>query len=297
VSNFYFISPISHKSDYLYDTLVPTFISEGHSIVDDIEKADFVFYDLWVGCGEYDRGVIAKAIVMRLPVYVFDFFDFNDRVTWQGFSNFENVKHEWWAYNLLLFLKTGLVKTYFMRKMNKTLKYPDYVKPIEHIIEYYFGEVSESDLFNREFDICFIGNTSPERRSVVSELQKYFKCDIHWTNENGKLSHEDWIKRHYSSKMFLEADGGGYGSERPFKLMSTAIMLRQKNNMFRLNDWGDGDSSIDIKEVPTRFDIEDLQLLLSEPETLYSIYKKGNENLKTYFTAEARAKYVLNSIQ
>jgi len=260
--------------------------------VDDPNEADVVFWDLHTREKSYEAGLV-YSIDNGLPVVIFDFWDYfgMSKETWPHLP-FASLR----ALVADINMKNKCV--WFVRKMSKEKKYPTNIFPIEHIIEYDFPLVSKNDLFNREFDVCFIGNESPQRRNVVKGLiDAGFKVDIHWTNEKGKLPHDEWIKRHYNAKFFLEADGGGFGSERPFKLMSIAPMLRQANNMLRNSDWVDCNDCCDIGENITDSDIDYLSDTLSDSGHLYELYLSGHERLKTYFSAEYRANYILSILK
>ncbi len=267
-----YIEPTGYHTPLLFDTFKETFSKEGYVETDDERETDYFFIDLY----SYQKSA-------RFVPFVEDklvFFDFSD---YGGMSKEEQPN--WSKHN------GGNKVIYFMRKMDKTKQYPPYVYPIEHIIECDFPLVTKEELFNREYDVCFVGNESPQRREAAYKLQQQFKCDFYWTSENEKLSHEQWIKRHYNAKMFLESDGGGYGSERPFKLMSTAPMLRQKNTMLRINDWQSGIDCLDISDTYV------IGELLKDKDWLYEVYINGHNKLKAYFTAEYRAKYILDVLK
>lgn len=295
----YFISPVGRKSDRLYDTFEETFKAEGHEIVRNSLDADIVFYDLWCGWGEYNPVTISEVIRKKLPIIVFDFFDFNDNVAWHGFTNFQNVKHESWALNLLLFLDAGLVKAYFMRKMNKNMKYPAYVYPIEEtqFKDHDFPPVSEDELFNRPNDVCFIGAESKERRAVIDELLKHpqIKVDYHFTKE--RIPHDEWLNRHRQAKFFLSADGGGFSDERSYQLITTSAFLRQTNNHYQLHPFKNGISCMDIEPSFAEVDIPNLKSILTDKGWLYNLYLSGIQHMKNYYSQGYRAKYILNILK
>jgi hypothetical protein len=294
--NFYFISPIGKKSDYLYDTFIPTFERLGHKIVSDIQLAECVFYDLWCGWGEYDKGEIEATIKNELPVVVFDFFDYSDRVHWHGWHNWDAVTNQNWASNLKRFIDRDLVKVYFMRKIHRHLEYPTFVHPIECVLypTHYFELVSEEELFNRPNDIFFIGNTSKERESVCNELAKHFKCDFILGQE--RIPHDEWLRRARNAKMFLTADGGGWSDERPYQLINIAAMLRQNNNHKQLHEFHDMVFSVNISKNPTSADILNIENVLSLSKLLYYIYISGATYMKEHYSSIARANYVLETV-
>lgn len=281
----YFISPVGKKSDLLFDTFISAFEGKGHKIVNHIQEGDVVFFDVYSRLGTYYLPDVDYANLSGLPVVMFDATDYG------GMS-----KEEW--HKPRVFLNNQVI--YFIRKMDKTLEYPKWVYPYEVIIypDHDFTPVSKEELFNRPYDICFIGNTSPTRQNVVNGLLNAgFKMDIHWTNEKGKLSHDEWLDRHRQAKFFLSADGGGFSDERSYQLITIAPMLKNRNNHLQANPFKDGVNCWQTDELPTRFDIEDLQLVLSDKNMLYDIYISGIDHMKKYYTAEYRAEYILKTLE
>lgn len=121
--------------------------------------------------------------------------------------------------------------------------------------------------------------------------------DWHWTHEQGKLPHDEWISRARRSKMFLSADGGGYNDERSYQLIYTATLLKQDNNQIVLHDFRDGIECLKISETPSQIDIENVKAALCNKERLYSIYLKGIERTGRYFNPSYRAQYILDTLK
>lgn len=281
----YFISPIGMKTPMLFDTFIPTFESKGHTIVSDIKECSVVFIDLCSFLGKFETEEWSYTWKNKIPVVFFDATDY-------GAMSKEVFKPSFLEY---FFSNCKIV--YFMRKMDKTIKYPLWVFPYE-IIQYPdhdFTPVSKEELFNRPYDICFIGNTSPTRENVCNGLRCHFKCDF--VLGQPRIEHEEWLNRHRNSKLFLVADGGGFNDERAYQLITISTLLKQDNNQLVLNDFEDVVDCIKVNEYPTRFDIEDLQLILSESHTLYSIYLNGIKKMKKYYNPEYRANYILNVLK
>lgn len=289
--NIYFISPIGYYTKELFPTFIETFVSKGHSVVNDINAADVVFWDLFSWLGNFDIKVACDVINNKIPVVVFDAVDYGAM-----------SKEKWWYHNgtrddawheIIMECKT----VYFMRKMDKTVSYPSWVYPYEvcYYKDHDFKPVSKEELFNRPFDICLIANTSPTRVNVVNGLKDHFKCDFILGEE--RLPHEAWLNRHRLSKFFISADGGGFSDERAQQLFSVSPMIKQINNQLVLNDFISGVDCIKIDEHPSREDILELSNILNNKDKLYSIYLKGIDRMKTYFSEEYRANYILETLK
>ena len=286
MAKFYCISPIGKESPDLFQTFIPTFTEQGHSFVSSVEEADVILYDLFSGicrCSEAD----ALAIYGKgKPVVVFDETDFG------GMSK-EVWDNESWK--VIRWVKKVI---YFMRKMSRGVKYPGWVFPYEKTIQNSFPITTKEELCSRPYDFCFIGNESPTRRNVVKGLQDAgFKIDVHWTSEKGKISHEDWLNRHRRAKLFLESDGGGFASERPYQLFTISPMLRQKNNHLQVHPFKDYVNCLEVSEVPTKEEIEGIKAVLSDPDYLFEIYESGVEYMREHYSQEARSKYILSILK
>lgn len=290
---FYFISPIDKSDPDLFPSFVETFKNEGHEIVENIRNAEIIFYDWFSWMGEFDGSIAHYAMESKLPIVIFDETDFGgmSKEVWneKGWTEVSNERRF----------------VYFMRKMDKTKEYPNWVYPYEKCIDQrcYFNQfVSKEHLQNRPFDVCFIGNNSPQRENFINSLvgSGKIKADIHWTNESGKVEHNEWVNRHFNSKMFISADGGGFGDERPYQLMRVAAFLKQRNSQLILNDFVDLSECIKIGDSDGNVSAEEIDALckiLNDTDYLYQIYLRGIVKLKTFYTEEYRAKYILSILK
>lgn len=293
----FFISPIGFKTPNLFDSFEKTFQDKGHSIVTDIKDADVIFFDMFSGLGTYDEYILDKALDKEVPIICFDATDFGAMSKEKWFlddSVYNDKSQDKKFVRAVIYNEIAVV--YFMRKMDKTKKYCPFVYPYElcYYKDHDFKPVSKEELFNRPNDICFIGNTSPTRENVINGLKDYFKCDFSLGQE--RIPHEEWLNRHRQSKMFLEACGGGFGSERPYQLITIAPMLRVHSNHLIHEDFLDGEDCWEINEIPSEVNIESLKFLLNS-QVLYQIYLAGIERMKTYFNEEYRANYILSVLK
>jgi len=275
-------------------------MAQGHTITENIQEAECVFFDMHSGYLPYDMAVLDLVLENRLPVVVFDAHDYHGNSTknWYWLWNYKTVLDNDWV-KFLTSAKDRCKVIYFMRKIQTDNEFPDWVYPYElcQFPDHDFPLVSKDELNSRPFDACFIGAESARRRQFVDALQKEgrLKLDIQFTTE--RIPHDEWLNRHRQAKFFIESDGGGLGSERPYQLMSISPMLKQKNNQLIVNNFEDVVDCVILNQSPSRFDIEDFQVILSEAETIYNIYMKGNERMKKHFSWQARANYILDTLK
>jgi hypothetical protein len=300
MSKFYFISPIGATSPGLFETFPATFVANGHSITNYINEATCVFFDMHSGYLPYDWNVLNVVLEKRLPVCVFDCHDYHGNSTknWYYFSLQNYIANDWAKF---LWLAKEFCKPFihFLRKMQTDNNFPDWVYPFEYVQfpDHDFPLTTSQELNSRPYDACFIGAKSPRREAFINALQQdgRLKLDIQWTTE--RIPHEDWLNRHRQAKFFIEADGGGLGSERPYQLMPISIMLKQENLQKINNDWISGFECVKLPSVPTIGDFIHLLPIIRDHNLMYHIYLKGNEKLKTYFSEQYRANYILDILK
>lgn len=304
---FYFISPIGATSPGLYETFNDTFVKEGHSIVSDIRVADIVFFDLHSGYLPYDLDLLRYVIDNGLPVVVFDAHDYHCNSTkhWYGGNDWSNLvpcMDNMWARFLYEAKDKCKPLIYFMRKMQVDGNFGNNAYPYELCLypDHDFAATTMEELSSRPNDICFIGCKSPHREKVINGLLSdgRLKVDYQFTEE--RIPHNEWLNRHRQAKFFLEADGGGLGSERPYQLIKIAPMLRQRNLQKIAHDWRDGKTCLKISTTDgtvLKADIDAIVNTIKDPEKLYEIYTEGIAHMGLYFTPEARSLYILNIIK
>lgn len=286
----FFLSPIGCYTKELFLTFIETFVNNGHTIVSNIEEADTIFLDLFSGLGNYDHSLVNYTRDHRLPCIIFDATDYGA------------MSKEIFYVNSIAHLKIKCKIIYFMRKMDKTISYPSWIYPYEvcYYKDHDFKPISKEELFNRPVDITFIGNQSPTRNNVCNGLINHFKCDFILGEE--RLEHEGWLNRHRLSKFFISADGGGYTDERAQQLFSIAPMIKQRNNQLVLNDFEDVYECVKVGDYEgngtiSALDISNIGLVISNQNWLYDMYLKGIHKMKTYFSEEFRANYILETLK
>lgn len=286
----YFISPVDYVTPDLFSSFTKTFKEQGHIVTDNIHEADCVFFDLHTRIGGYNQSELDLIVHKNITTIFFDAWDYGamSKEEWPGI-------HISQIHDLIAF--SDIKKIFFVRKMYKNKEYPSYCYPYELTMyqDHIFEPVTKDELFNRPNDICFIGNTSPTRENVTNELKKYFKCDFVLGQE--RIPHDEWLDRHRNSKLFLEACGGGFGSERPYQLTNISAQLRNKTSQLFVSPPEDLINSIEINEVPTRDDLGKIRMVLNDKEKLYQIYLNGISRMKKYFNEESRSLYVLDVLK
>jgi hypothetical protein len=296
-----FISPIDvPPTPLLFDTMVETFIDNGHFIVDDIKEADCVMVDLHSGIGGYDKFELNIAVSNKMSFVFFDETDYggckDGTEEWFGFNRLDDNGY---CNNMFGLITLNCPTVYFMRKVDKTKQFPSWVYPYEltQYPDHIFETVSEEELFNREYDIVWVGNESPTRRNTVDGLLKHgFNMKVVWTNETGKIEHNEWLNLHRQGKMFLTSCGGGFGDERPYQLIYISSMLRTKNNQLIVHNFREGLDCLEVSEHPTYPEIKILKDVLNNKEILYEIYLNGITRMRKYFNPKFRAQYILDTL-
>lgn len=300
----YFISPLSATSPGLFETFPVTFNAKGHNVVLNVRDADVVFFDSHSGYLPYDWNDLNYVLENKIPVVYFDAFDYHcdSSKHWFGFNDYEGLQqllHQDWA----AFLNQARQRcrlVYFMRKMQSNADYGSNVYPLELIQfpDHDFPLTSKEELSSRRYDACFIGAKSTRREKLINTLQSDGRFNIYcqWTEE--RIPHDKWLDRHRDARFFIEADGGGLGSERPYQLTTIAPMLKQVNLQVIHQDWMAGIDCMKINtEENTDIALNALLYVLSSPDTIYDIYLKGVDRLKKYFNPTYRTSYILNILK
>ncbi|MES2382381.1 MAG: hypothetical protein V4538_15145 [Bacteroidota bacterium] len=296
--NIYLLSPINKSTKELFPTFIKTFEEQGHTFTSGVYDSTVCFMDLFSGLGEYNQSVLNEIVERKIPIVYFDAFDYggckDGTEEWFGFDAMKYKGTAWcdFFWRTIAYCKV----VYFMRKKDKTKDYPKWVYSYELTMyeDHIFEPVTADELFNRPYDIFFAGNESPARRSVYEGLKDTgLKLDWYWSNEGGKLPHDEWVNRARQSKLFAACDGGGYNCERIYQLIYTGVLLKQRNNQFVLRDFTHGFSCLKVSEIPLSHEIDFIQKILSNKERLHNIYTLGIKNIEKYYNPQFRASYIL----
>lgn len=303
------LEPTGQKSYQLFDTMVETLMSQGHTFIEKAVDADVIFYDLWNVGGIYCKRDVDTILFWQKPVVCFDFKDQwgspLHRPNWWGFDDNKilgemSAKDQRWAVHLKQFLEAGLVKLCLMRKMAKSWEYPEWVRPIEVAMwpDHDFEPVSKDELMWRPNEVGFIGNATPWRANAATSLLSRVKSSDFFFPFH-RLPHEEWLKRHRECRMFMEADGGGFGSERPMQLITIAPMLKIRNDQRMAHPWVDNVNCIEVGRMYGEVTLEEAEWVHKkcyDGEFLHQIYLNGIQHAHDYYTPEARSRYVLEQM-
>lgn len=299
----FFISPIGLTTPNLFSSFVETFESKGHIITDNIYKADLVFFDLHSRGGKYDNVILDVVLKKKLPICVFDAWDYGSegmtKENWIGHNGWMFLYQNHHSWTEFMGEATFICRPFiwFLRKMTTQEKFPSFVHPYE-LIQYSdhdFAPVSKEQLFSRPYDFCFIGNVTPARANIVANLTRSFNVLSHFPID--RIPHNEWLDQHRRAKFYIEADGGGFGSERPYQLTTISPQLRQKNNQRMVHPWEDGVNCIEVGNswgVVSSEDVEKIKMYLTNPDKLYEIYINGIKHMKENFSAQSRSEYILS---
>ena len=324
VFNFY---PIGHEERQyfhhpnLFEALRVPLEKRGHELTSNFKEATIVNFDtgVWdlhdtdssipVGTySPYDPEIKQWILDNRIPVAIHDNFDHRGTPTyhcpWPGRNDWNDlipVLHQDWANFCYMLGKTKHPLIYFMRKMQNSAYYPDWVYPLEYPLFDEYPLTDPETLYNRPHDVSFLGEQSETRNNAIHDLKAdgRLKLDVHHVPSNKRLHFPDWVDRHKNAKLFMEADCS-MGSERPMRLMTIAPMLRirsdhripyPREDMVTQVEVGDYDGHI------SRFDVDKILRVVNDKDLLYSIYKNGVDHMKTFYSMEARSNYIIDRLE
>jgi hypothetical protein len=303
--------PVSQE-DWFFSTLA-ALRDRGHSFPHDVGSADIVFFEARYGPHAFDDAGLRIAISRRLPTVIFDFHDYPSygselKPQWLSWAaeNFSRLNSDlslrWqpWAGWVQTFFQHEMVRAYFMPNVSKSYTYPDWVHPISYTWspEWIQPEDSYDQFKNRPFDMCFIGMTSPPRATALCGLIEA-NFNVSWEWYVVRHPWREWIDKHRSAKLFIEADGNSVPN-RPMQLAWVAPMLKQNSDCRWVHDWEHGKDCVrfgDFRGNLTGADTGEILRYLSCPKELYEIYQAGRETLREHFSREARANYVADVIE
>lgn len=267
----------------LFPAFKKTFEQNGISETDDPNEATHCFYEQQSGDIKYDQDKLNKIKERGIPIICFDSREY-------GPLNKEN----WTPIDI-----SPLV--YFIRNMNKEEDYPDNCFPFDwsYFTECDYPVVSKEELFNRDFDVCFMGTESPVRTNLINGLKTdgRLKLNCEYRDHTQRFnSYDDFINEHRKAKVYLSCDGAGFTNERPNQLFSVAVMLKNKSIHKASKPFTDLVDCIEINEYPTREDVDKMLLILRDKDALYDIYLNGYCHTKNYYSPEYVSNYVLKTI-
>lgn len=313
----YDLRPHNHHPD-LFKALAPYLAKRGHEMIADINRADMILFDsnVW-DLGDisgprgryspYDKSVLDTVISRRLPIVFFDNFDYHGTPTfhcpWSGRNDWEDmlkIPDQQWAQFMYRASRPENCRVlYFLRKMQLSQTYPDWVFPLEYPLFDYYPMATKEELFNRPFDVCLLANASLPRINAMNDLKADGRLKVDAAMMPVRIPHAAWVDRHRHAKLFAEADAS-MGSERPQRLMTVAPMLRVKSDHripFPRQDMIHQVTVGDYAGHIYRADVDKILAVVNDADLLYSIYTQGAEHMIKYYSMDARCNYVIDVIE
>jgi len=280
--NVIYITP--NPNPRLFPTFKKTFEVSRHTNTDNPNEATHCFIEIQSGDIRYDQELLSRIKDSGIPIIAFDSREY-------GPLN----KDKWTPFELA----SPLI--YFMRNMNKDEEYPINVYPFDwaYFKECDYPTVSKDELFNREFDICFMGTESPVRTNLINGLMAdgRLKLNCEYRDHTQRFSkYSQFIDEHRKAKLYLSCDGAGFTNERPNQLFSVSAMLKNKNQHKAANPFTDLQNCIEINEPPTKEDIDKVLEVINDKDKLYDIYLNGYCHTKNFYSEEWAANYILKKI-
>lgn len=285
---FYLLYPKVPLNPCLFPTFLKPFSDKGHSFVLNIEDADCILFDLHTRIADYDQKEIDLVIEKGKFIATFDEFDKG------GMSNLEwpepLTQQQYEVFNHIR--KGGCKAVHFCRLLDKTKSYPENLYPYEKGVLYEEPMVTEDELFNREYDICFIANDAPQRERLRQILlgDGRLKCNIILGAE--KIPFDQWVNEHKKAKMFITWSAGGFTDERVQALFSIAVQVREDTNQLLMEEYTHLKNCIKLNSAPTKADIDTVVRIANDSVRLHQIYSQGYNFVKTYYTQD----YIANNI-
>lgn len=316
----YELRPMNHQPD-LFKALAGPLERRGHCLTRNIHEADIVNFDTEVWdlhdslpqypkgtYSPYDWNVLGIVLDKKIPVAINDNFDHHGwpehHCTWPGKNNWDDLKSvqdQDWAKFLMMIGKNNHPLIYFMRKMQQSASYPDWVYPLEYPLFNDWPLATMAELSSRPNDVCFLAETGGVRENAIRDIKSdgRLRADLEHIPSFRRLTFGDWVERHRQAKMFLEIDNT-MGSERPMRLMTVAPMLRVKSDHKLAFPRTDLVNYVEIGDYAghiTPHDIDKVLSIVRDPARLHAIYVAGAEHMKTHYSLEARCNYVIDHLE
>lgn len=293
MAKFYTISPEGiPPNPVLFPTFVNQFLKEGHTFTYVVSEADVFLLDLHTRISDYSETILYKVKESGKPIVTFDEWDrgcmssdeWPNPLTRQQQDIFQHIQ-------------SGIKTSHFCRLLDKTKFLPPYLYPYEKPILYEEPFCTPDDLFNREYDICYIANSAPNRDAIAQGLVNYGKLRCHIALGQKKLEFPEFLQWHKRAKLFINSSAGGYTCERPQLLFSVAGMIRQNTNQLLLHDFTDLVNCIRISSPPKREELDIIYNIVNQKYQLHDLYSRTYSFIKEYYSKDYIAAYILNVLK
>jgi regulator of replication initiation timing len=288
--NIYCLSPQNvPPNPVLFPNLIPTFTSQGHSVVDTIADADIVLFDLHTRISDYDQRDID--FILQNNVFVCSFCEWD-----RG-----NLSNDLWPMPLTPQQSSVMNKIYhsgvhFCRLLNAMDTHPANLYPYEKSIYYEEKLCTLDELFNRAYDVCFIANQSPSRDRIAKALESDRRLNCIISIGKPKIPFDNFVNIHRTAKLFVSSGAGGYTDERKQCLFSVAGLLQENTDQLLSHPFKHRENCLKISSEPTREELDTIYEVVNDKDRLFEIYKNGYDYMKQYYSAEYIANDILTKI-
>lgn len=291
---FYLLNPQGcPPNPHLFPVWIPTWEEKGIEIVDRIEDCDVVLFDFHSRMFDYKQSDLDYIIDNRVRFVTFDEWD-------RGGMSLDiwpmplTKQQEDFCYK---FESTGQPRVHFCRLLDKTKSYPINVYPYEKAIFHEEPLLSPQELFSRPLDICYIVNHSPSRQRIADAIREDGRLKCNFRIGMQKIPFNDFLNEHRRAKLFISSGAGGYTDERKQLLFSIAGLIQEETDQLLLHPFTNEENCIKISSNPTQEELDLIFAIVNDKERLYRIYKSGYDFMKTYYSKEYIASYILEKIK
>ncbi len=277
-----YISPVGAYNPNLFPFFYETFSANGHTWVTDPNEATHCFLELQVEENRYPSE-INTVIARGIPIICFDNREYGEGRPEQW--------TEWFGADI-----------YFIRNMRKSFTYPDNCYPFDWAVfrnsEYPLA--TKEELFEREYDVAFIGTLSSTiREKVCNAIINDGRLKMLYQDRDCTKRYSDYnqfLNEHRKAKLYLSCDGSGMTNERPMQLYTIAAMLKNRNDLRSATPYIDLVNCIEVNNEPTKEELDKILMVVNDKDWLYDIYLGGVTHAKNYLSHEYSSNYVLNTI-
>jgi hypothetical protein len=291
---FYLLSPATvPMNQILFPSFIKPFTDKGHSFTESISECVCVLLDLHSRIANYRQDDIDYVLQSNTPLAVFCEWD-------RGNMSTDEYPEPLTAQQKQIFNKihNGEIRSiHFCRLIDKNKKYNYNISPYEKPIIYEEPLCTPDELFNREYDLCFIANTAPGRERIAQALREDGRLKCYISLGATKIPFDEFVNQHRKAKLFVSSGAGGYSNERPQSLFSISTLLQERTEQLLLHDFTHLQNCLKIDSPPTKKDLDIVYETVNDKDRLHEIYKNGYGYMKTYWTAEYIANNILEIIE
>lgn len=291
---FYILSPQEVPlNPCLFPAFMDAFKNKGHEFVSRIEDCNVVLFDLHSRLADYDQRDIDWIVSHKTNCAIYCEWD-RGNLSFDIYPNPLTEQQE----QIFELIHDGKIKSiHFCRLMDKMQTYKYNIHPFEKGVSYEEPMITPDELFDREYDIVFIANTSPSRQAIAKTLMEDRRLKCHISLGAKKIEFSDFVKEHKKGKLFISCGAGGFSNERKQCLFSIAGMIEERTNQVVISDLTHLQNCLMISSPPTKQNLDTIYKIVNDKEKLYNIYRKGYDFMKLYYTNTYIANNIIEKIE